>query len=241
MKSEDMNIKNTPFSRLVVEDEDLSLARSEYASLSDRERWSAADYQYHSSIASDMFNQAIGMINDEEVELYYGELLALAIDPKYAPALLSVGTIEYYYGRPEEGMKYLCELAALPPDTEDIAEIIDKAGDFLTGNQDYEGALILYEAASNKNPDEPIYHDGLSYCRGKLGQYQLAVDEARITVDLEPDNHIYLSNLGWSLVEAEEYDEAQSVLERAVELSPSDYDMAQANLDELLKRKKKKR
>ena len=57
-------------------------------------------------------------------------------------------------------------------------------------------------------------------------------------MNLEPENHIYLSDLGWSLVEAERFEEAQTILERAVAISPPDYTLAKGNLDELHRRMK---
>ncbi len=234
-----LNIKNTPFSRLIVKDKELAETRKRYASLPKEERRCAADYQYHSSIANEMFDAFMGTENSEE-DLFWGEIVALAIDPTFAPALLSVGSLEYQYGRVNEGMKYFLELTDLPAETENISEIIDKAGTFLTDKKDYKNALNLYSTAANKHLDILLYHEGMYYCYGKMGQHKKAVEKARYVVSLDPDNYVYLSDLGGSLLEAEEYDEAQSVLERAVLLAPPDYKLAQGNLNELRKRKQKK-
>jgi len=224
-----------PFSRLVKESEDLAQLRREYASSSDNERRHAADFQYNASIASQMFNKAVGQADDENAP-WPGAVTALAIDPKYAPALLTVGSFEYLYGRIDEAMAHFLALTTLPEATEDIVEIVDQAGDFLIDNQDYENAVILYSAASGEHPNIPQYRNGLSYCFGKLGRLEEAIEQARYTVNLKPDSHEYLTDLGWSLVEAEYFDEAQTVLKRAVAMSPPDYELARENLAELHRR-----
>ncbi|MFV1968587.1 MAG: tetratricopeptide repeat protein [Pirellulaceae bacterium] len=54
----------------------------------------------------------------------------------------------------------------------------------------------------------------------------------RRAVELEPNNYLHLNDLGYSLLEAGRYDEAE-VLERAVQLAPPDYDLAKGNLKHL--------
>jgi len=237
MNSKSLTFENTPFLRLVKESEELAEVRREYASSSEHERRLAADFQYNSSIASEMFNKAIGQADDENSP-WPGEVMALAIDPKYAPALLTVGSFEYLYERTDEAMAHFLALTTLPETTEDIVEIIDQAGDFLIDNQDYENAVILYSAATGEHPNIPEYRNGLSYCFGKLGRMEEAIEEVRYAVNLEPDNHIYLTDSGWTLVEAKCFDEAHTVLKRAVALSPPDYELARENLAELHRRMK---
>jgi len=69
-----------------------------------------------------------------------------------------------------------------------------------------------------------------------LSRLEEAIEQARYTVNLKPDSHEYLTDLGWSLVEAEYFDEAQTVLKRAVAMSPPDYELARENLAELHRR-----
>jgi hypothetical protein len=52
---------------------------------------------------------------------------------------------------------------------------------------------------------------------------------------LEPNNYLHLNDLGYSLLEASEYDEEEEVLQRAVEIAPPDYDLAKGNLEHLRK------
>jgi len=232
MTSANITFENTPFSRLIKESEELAQIRKEYASLSDKERMFAADYHYNASFASQLFDAALGKTSDKSSP-WPCEVESLAIDPNYAPAILTVGSYEYIYGRIDEAMNLFLSLVTLPETTEDLVEIIDKAGDFLIDNKDYKNAKTLYLTAVRKHPNIPTYHSGLGYCLAKLGRLEEAVEQARCAVNLEPDNYLYLTDLGWSLVEAEHFDEAHTILERAVSISPPDYELAKGNLKEL--------
>jgi len=85
----------------------------------------------------------ISPLYDDDNSPWPGEVMALAIDPTYAPAILTVGSYEYIYGRKDEAMIHFMSLTKLPEDTEDLAVIIDKAGDFLIENEDIENATKL--------------------------------------------------------------------------------------------------
>lgn len=100
-------------------------------------------------------------------------------------------------------MNLFLSLCALPEDTKDISEIIDNAGNFLLDNQEYQYALTLYSTAVHKFPNVGRYYNGLSYCLAKLGRKEEALRQARRMVELEPDNYMFLTDLGWTLVEAE--------------------------------------
>jgi Flp pilus assembly protein TadD len=52
---------------------------------------------------------------------------------------------------------------------------------------------------------------------------------------LEPNSYLHLNDLGYSLLQAGQYDEAETVLKRAMELAPPEYDLAKGNLEHLRK------
>lgn len=231
-----------PFSLLLEKSTELAEIRSEYSNKSEEERMMAADFTYNSSIASQMFNDAIGRVSGKSFEdepEWPGEVTALAIDPNFAPALLSVGSGEYIYGRLEEAMEHFSHLISLPENTEDLVVIIDKAGDFLLDRKDYQNAIKFYSLASEYHPSKAVFQDALSYCFYKTKQFEKAIEHGSLAVKLEPNNHEYLSNLGWALVETSDYDKAEEILNKAVALAPEDYRMAKGNLEELKRRKKK--
>jgi len=111
--------------------------------------------------------------------------------------------------------------------------IIDKAGDFLIDQDDYENALALYSVAEKAYPHETVYLIGSGYCLGKLGRHEDSVEKHRRADALEPDNYKHLNDLGYSLFETGKFDEAEKFLQRSISLAPPDYEFPRNNLSEL--------
>lgn len=158
-------IEDLPFRALLERDAGLADARRYYAAADAAERRMAADLEYGAAAAADAFRGLLPPLPDP----WRSTVLALAIDPTYAPALLTVGTLEHELGRRGEALDLLLELTALPADTEDLAVIIDKAGQYLVDREDVEGALALYEAAARAFPEVAAHQDSVSWCRSELG------------------------------------------------------------------------
>ncbi len=149
--------------------------------------------------------------------------------------MLTVGSLEYQYGRVEEAMALFLKLTTLPAHTEDLTEIIDRAGDFLIDQDDYINAGKLYATATRAYPEVATYHVGRGYCDAKSGQVEKSVAHHRRAVELDPNSYIHLSDLGYNLLEAGHYDEAEGILQRAVQLAPPEYELAKGNLEHLHK------
>lgn len=232
------SLREHSFRECIEADPDLSALRAEYAAKPAEQRRMAADWEYHSSIArSSVVGQLLEVAHrrgGEEAPDAPGwpdGVLALAIDPSYAPAILTVASIEYQLGRHEGAMALFMTLTSLPTDEPDLPVIIDKAGDFLLDQEDYDRAAALYAAAEEAFPGVAVYPAGQAYSLGKLGRHEEAVKKARGAAQLEPNDHVRLNDLGWTLCEAGHMEEAVAVLERAVALSPPDYDLARSNLE----------
>jgi tetratricopeptide (TPR) repeat protein len=224
------DIKKSPFSLLIESSPQLKKLRARYASASATARQHAAEFVYSSDVASQMFQAfAPDMAGGDGL---CGPVEALAIDPDFAPALLSVGSIEYQLGRHEEAMGHFLRLTTLPLDTADLSEIIDKAGDFLIDAEDLARAERLYHAAVSAFPAAATLHSGLGYCASKLGRKAEALAHARTTVALEPENAMLLCDLGWSLIENNLLAEAESCLRKAIALAPGET-LAEGNLEHL--------
>ncbi len=169
------------FSYLIEADHYLASIRKDYASKSAKERRMTADWEYNSAIADEMFESALASVGRDGLGTPYwpAGILALAIDPLYAPALLTVGSLEYEYGRTEEAMRLFIKLTQLPKDEEDLPEIIDKAADYLIDNNDYQNALELYLAAERMDPAQPLYYLGSGYCLSKFFRFEESVEKHR--------------------------------------------------------------
>ena len=223
-----------PFRELVQLDEELRALREQYISAPAEKRRSAAQWAHDHAHASMLMAQAMGA-PDMVHPTWHDAAAPLAIDPNFAPAILAVGSLEYQYGRVDEALRLFLKLTTLPPDTEDLAEIIDTAGDFLIDQDDAERAGQLYAAAAEAYPKVALYHVGLGYCLAVAGQFEESVEQHQRAVALEPDNHVHLNDLGYTLLQAARFDEAEEVLQRAVKLAPPDFPRAKANLDHLRK------
>lgn len=231
----------TSFSVSITRDSGLKSLRIEYAHVASQKRRMAAQWEYDSAMASDLFSMALlksGAETPPQPKWPPG-FLALAIDPLFAPALLTVGSLEYQHGFLKEAMEMFLTLAKLPENEEDLAEIIDKAGNFLLDHKDFKNALELYLSGERAYPNQALHYIGSGYCFYKLGNIEEAILKGRRAVELEPDNYLYLNDLGYSLLKAGLIQEAESVLKRSVSLAPPEYQYARNNLELVYERKKK--
>ena len=228
------------FSMLITWDSGLKSLRLEYAHAALQKRRMAAQWEYDSSMASDLFNMALLTSVAETLpqSKWPPGFLALAIDPLFAPALLTVGSSEYQHGFVKEAMELFLTLTKLPENEEDLAEIIDKAGNFLLDHEDFKNGLELYLSAERAYPTQALHYIGSGYCFYKLGNIEESIRKERRAVELEPDNYLHLNDLGYSLLEAGLLEEAETVLKRSISLAPPGYEFARNNLELLYERKK---
>jgi len=154
---------------------------------------------------------------------------ALEWDPTYAPAILTLGSIEYQLHRRAQGRKLFQSLLSLPETTPDLFEIIDEAATFLVDFGAYEDGLALFRAAAERFPSVAAFHDGVCWSSSKVRLYGQALAAAERALQLEPGNQKYVNNLGWALFEAGRLEQARTELERAVSMDPADK-LARENL-----------
>lgn len=159
---------------------------------------------------------------------------AVEIDPDYAPAIMTMGSVEYQRQRSDRGKELFLSLVSLSESKvddgeSDLVDIIDTAGDFLIQRGNYADGLELYRAASARFPEESKLHQGVGCCAGHEGQHDEAIAASRAALALEPENQKYVNDLGWSLLQAGLLSEAKKLLERAVAMDPSD-ELARKNL-----------
>ena len=236
-------LREMPFAELVAAVPELADAREEYAGKPSADRRAAAEWAYDAGMAHHLFSRALlasGGGADADPGFDSG-VVALAMDPLYAPALLTVGSLEHQHKRRDAAMAMFLTLTTLPPGEPDLDEIIDKAGCFLLDQNDNSSATRLYRAATEAYPGVCEHWSSLSYCLGKAGQLDEAVSAARKALSLKENDPRVLNDLGWTLVLAGFHDEARSVLERAVGVAPADCDLPRNNLRELDKRLRNRR
>ena len=154
---------------------------------------------------------------------------ALSLRPDYAPAVLTMASIEYQRQHQDQGKQRLFSLLKLPRSTEDLVTIIDEAGSFLVSINEFGDGLELYRQAAKKFPDVPAFQQGIGCCAGQEGLFDEALEASRRAIDLAPGNAAYISDMGWTLVLAEQFREAEAAFQRALEIDPSN-ERAQMNL-----------
>ncbi|MDQ7783012.1 MAG: tetratricopeptide repeat protein [Desulfomonilaceae bacterium] len=232
--------KYQAFSTAMTNDSYLKSLRQKYADVPADERRMAAQWEYDEEAASDMFKMFLAIVGDEpwKRDNRPAGFLSLAIDPLHAPSLLTVGSLDYQHGFVDEAMELFLTLTTLPEDEEDLDKIIDKAGDFLLDEEDFENALELYLAAERAYPEVAVYPCGAGYCYYELGNTDEMVRKARRAAQLEPDNYIRLNDLGFALLEAGLLDESEMWLRKAVKLAPPEYELARGNLEALAERRR---
>ncbi|MFH0880447.1 MAG: hypothetical protein V2A34_12095 [Lentisphaerota bacterium] len=176
-------LREMPFAQLAAAVPELADARRKYASKSPEDRRAAAEWGYDSGMAHDLFSRAL-LAAGESADFdagYESGVVALAIDPLFAPALLTVGPLEYQHKRRDAAMAMFLALTTLPSDEPDLDEIIDKAGDFLLDQDDNANAIRLYCAATETYPEVGEHWASLSYCLGKAGQMEKSVTTGCMT------------------------------------------------------------
>ena len=182
-------------------------------------------FEAEAAYAESIFHEAIG---DMKSSIAAAER-ALKLKPDYPPALLTMGSIEYQRGRPDEGARLFSTLLSLSDESGDLWEVIDKAGDFLIQIERYEEGLELYQAGVERFIERAVLYQGLGCCAGHLGLFEKAIEASQRALELEPDNQKLINDLGWSLFQAGRFKEAEYVLLRAVAMDPSD-ELARGNL-----------
>jgi tetratricopeptide (TPR) repeat protein len=146
---------------------------------------------------------------------------ALEAKPGYAPAIFSLGSVEYQRGRRAEGRKLFQSLLSLPEDTTDLCDIIDQAGDFLIQRDAYKDGLEHFRGAAARFPNVAVFHQGLGCCAGHQRLYEEALAASNRAIELDPSKQEFVSDLGWTLFLAGRLREAEEVLERAVSMDPA--------------------
>jgi Tfp pilus assembly protein PilF len=183
------------------------------------------DFYAEAAYADSIFRTALGDCEAAEAALQR----ALELKPTYAPALLSMGSVEYRRGRSAEGQRLFRSLLSLPKNTPDLHEIIDEAGTFLIQIGAYKDGLALYRAAVARFPAVGVLQQGLGCCASHEGFHNEAVAASERALRLEPSNQKFVNDLGWTLFEAGRIGEAERILERAVSMDPCD-ELARENL-----------
>lgn len=196
--------------------------------------YTESDFLAEAAYADSMLQSALGD--------HQGSIAALRrsleCKPTYAPAILSLGSVEYQLGKRTAGRELFRSLLSLPKSTPDLSEIVDEAGSFLIQIGAYKDGLALYRSAVELFPAVAVLYQGIGCCAGHEQCHEEAIAAFKRAMQLDPVNQKFVNDLGWCLLEAGRIEEARSTLERAASMDPSD-ELARGNLRICEERQKK--
>ena len=150
---------------------------------------------------------------------------ALRLNPELAPVQVVWGRVQALRGNSSLAMAGFERAIKLDSNDADAHLAIARQYERLGRLTDAEAA---YQKASSLDPDGIAPHDFYANFLFRLGRHADAIREWETVVRIAPDNATVLVNLGSSLNESGRIGEAISVLNRALQLKPTD--MGYSNL-----------
>lgn len=140
----------------------------------------------------------------------------------YFPAQLRHAIVTAQTGAVDKAVAFLGDVTTT--DSKQAYELARVRGEILTEHQRYAEAMAVYNDALG----EDGYDTDLLYTRAmlaeKMGEIPLVEADLRRIIETEPENAQALNALGYTLADrTERYDEALELIEKALELSPSDF------------------
>ncbi|MBX3414085.1 MAG: tetratricopeptide repeat protein [Pirellulales bacterium] len=149
----------------------------------------------------------------------------LKLDPKFAPALHSLGRIAEKRGDDETAANYFRQALAIVPNQ---ANWLNDYGLALVRLERYDEAIKGYTLGLKVAPDSAKLMSNLAFAYLKRGQAATAANHARNAIAIEPDLAAAHANLGLALAEQDQFDEAAQALRRSLELNPGSLDIQRA-------------
>jgi tetratricopeptide (TPR) repeat protein len=142
---------------------------------------------------------------------------AIAVDPKYAPALSALGRLQFTQGKFTEAEATFKKAMSLDPASPSLR--IDLAENYLNGLKRYDAAADAYRAAIKLKPDHAGAHMGLAAALAQQGNIAGAAGEYRIAAKYDPDSPLPWHRLGLMYARHGQRDEALQAMDAALEVA----------------------
>lgn len=165
---------------------------------------------------------------------YYNE--ALAVEPKFGPALYNKSVVLTLLGRKDEANDVIIDMLKGQPASE--AGWIAR-GLIMRQSGNHEGALKCYENAIIINQDSHLGWLNKCVALFTLKRYDDALAAVERAIELNDKSEIAWSNKGALLAELKHYKEAIKCFDKAIELN-SDFEGAKKNREKAIEAMKKK-
>jgi tetratricopeptide (TPR) repeat protein len=138
------------------------------------------------------------------------------------PARMRTANAIAKQGRLDEARAFLKKVAADHPDEQ--AQLTVAEAQLLREAQRHQDAFQLLSEALQKEPDQPELLYDVALTAEKLERFDLLESHLRKLIQVRPDHAHAYNALGYSLAERNmRLNEARTLIERALEISPDDY------------------
>jgi tetratricopeptide (TPR) repeat protein len=167
---------------------------------------------------------SLGLIKEDRLDLEGAEAAyqrALELNPNYATAYSAYGELlRNALGRPEKALALHRKAIELDPLS---ANIIANLGIDLSALGRSDEALAWWKKALEVDPELRIYDAIADHYWYSIGQLDEAVVRYAKAMSLDPGDPNPLASLGWLFLDLGAPDEAESWIERSLELGPESY------------------
>jgi TolB-like protein/class 3 adenylate cyclase/Tfp pilus assembly protein PilF len=203
--------------------------------LSGAEQKAVAEKPTQNAAAYDVYLRAIALDNaltlntTKRVAELYAE--AVRLDPEFALAWarLAVARSQLYFNGTEPN---IYTAAAVKDAADRSMSLQPELGEAWLAQgvyryrvlRDFQRALQSYEGALRRLPNSAIVLEQMAHLERRLGQADVAQNHYRAAAQLDPRNIGILLTLADTLLSVRRYDEARTVVDRALEISPGNED-----------------
>jgi tetratricopeptide (TPR) repeat protein len=144
---------------------------------------------------------------------------ALNLDPGQEDALLGMGAALHAMGRVSDAIFYYLSFLRLQPDN---VVAMTNLGNAFAHTGQLEEAAEMFERSVQLQPDNAQIHAAYGRALYNVGKIEDAVGHLRLAVDAGSEDGEVYRLLGLALIGRDDLDGARALLERALELNPSD-------------------
>lgn len=173
--------------------------------------------------AEESYIRGLLSANPEQQRKWFTQ--AAAVDPQFSSPAFELGRLSLDRKEYRQAISWLQRIT---PDNPRYPEARFKMGLSAFGNADYTAAANYFREVLKTFPLSEIYNN-LGAAENELG-LPVAMDDFRHALDADPNDPVYLFNLGLALVEHNYFDEAAKRLQAVLDNSPDD-DSVQSLLD----------
>jgi small glutamine-rich tetratricopeptide repeat-containing protein alpha len=195
---------------------------------------SVDDFKTNSLCPYELHDLVVAGCKASNVEPYAQALSNAQSNPKFEPFVETVskkgyfkdveeGSMEYLQRHAKVMMKFREKVTAKGPNNEAAAEVKKQEGNSAIASKDYKGAIAAYSEAIDLSPSGPnthIYYTNRAAAHCYLKNYEASTKDCAKAISLDPLYVKAYSRLGLSYFFMENYGEAVTAYQKAVDLEP---------------------